>query len=399
MQTLDTRDAVAPRGRVFVLEDGVAIADASGIADIWYDHGVVLSPAKRRTAFDVAVPVLAAVLALGAGAVIATLSRGLIIDGSSSLRDSALTVFSYTAGYGLLLLGAVLSGIVGVLAISGQPARLSDVSGFNRFGRRTAFVESDTAAKELGETVAVLTAAGVEDIVSSEQFERVVSDTAAGEYELASDDIFFDRGGEEYEPQSTAEPVAEEDTATAAAGGSTKWRGSLDGFEWKRQSPFANLGAASEAPAPELITEAPPLIGDEALAALDISCVPLVFSADTLDVETLNFDGLVDAELARRPESKSIVVAYGASDPQSASIAAAVIVAAARGTRFVVTSSGVAVVASPDGQPSAVLVRQDASQSRTVDRTVSLALLAGRFGSMRALPRPAGGRHRGWWVN
>lgn len=398
MQTLDTRDAVAPRGRVFVLEDGVAIADASGIADIWYDHGVVLSPAKRRTAFDVAVPVLAAVLALGAGAVIATLSRGLIIDGSSSLRDSALTVLSYTAGYGLLLLGAVLFGVIGVLAISGQPARLSDVSGFNRFGKRTAFVESDTAAKELSETVAVLTAAGVEDIVSSEQFERVVSDTAAGEYELASDDIFFDHD-EEQDPQGAAEPVAEEEAATAVAGGSTKWRGSIDGFEWKRQSPFANLGAASEAPAPELTTEAPPLIGDEALAALDISCAPLVFRADTLDVETLNFDGLVDAGLARRPVSKSVAVACGASDPQSASIAAAVIVAAARGTRFVVTSSGVAVVASPDGQPSAVLVRQDASQSRTVDRTVSLALLAGRFGSMRALPRPAGGRHRGWWVN
>lgn len=398
MQTLDTRDAVAPRGRVFVLEDGVAIADASGIADIWYDHGVVLSPAKRRTAFDVAVPVLAAVLALGAGAVIATLSRGLIIDGSSSLRDSALTILSYTAGYGLLLLGAVLFGVIGVLAISGQPARLSDVSGFNRFGKRTAFVESDTAAKELGETVAVLTAAGVEDIVSSEQFERVVSDTAAGEYEIASDGIFFDNDEEQY-PQGAAEPVAEEEAATAAAGGSTKWRGSLDGFEWKRQSPFANLGAASEAPAPDLITEAPPLIGDEALAALDISCVPLVFRADTLDVETLNFDGLVDAELARRPASKSIVVAYGASDPRSASIAAAVIVAAASGARFVVTGSGVVVVASPDGQPSAVLVRRDTPRGRPVDRAVQMALPVGRSGAMRALPRPAGGRHRGWWVN
>lgn len=398
MQTLDTRDAVAPRGRVFVLEDGVAIADASGIADIWYDHGVVLSPSKSRTAFDITVPVLAAMLDLGAGAVIATLSRGLIIDGSSSLRDAALTVFSYTAGYGLLLLGAVLFGIVGVFAISGQPARLSDVSGFNRFGKRTAFVESDTAAKELGETVAVLTAAGVEDIVSSEQFERVVSDTATGEYGLASDDIFFDND-EGQDPQGAADPVAEEDTATAAAGGSTKWRGSIDGFEWKRQSPFANLGAASEAPAPELITEAPPLIGDEALAALDISCVPLVFRADTLDVETLNFDGLVDAELARRPESKSIVVAYGASDPQSASIAAAVIVAAASGARFVATDSGVVVVASSGERPGAVLVRRDTSRGRPVDRAVPLALPAGRFGAMRALPRPAGGRHRGWWVN
>lgn len=412
MLTVEPTEALYSDRRNTRLKDGYAITNADGVGFIGYDHGVIMRPKRVRGIIDSLTAPVSGAIAAAAGLVLYRSTGQLEITPDTALVDAAMETTRYIAGAGLVALGAVMLAVSVVCAVAGHPFLLSESTGFKRFGK-TRFIESEKDSESLTETLAVLSAAGRGDITKQSMFINLMEepktvDVTDFDVFLFGDEILDEPGvrlvsDAEFESDLAAIAVAESRQETAGVedadlrprGGSTRWYGQVsDASEWFSTSPFDSLGdsrpktESAPNPNPNPKRNAPEtLIGNRALAGLDLAFGPMWFRPDTTEVEALNLESVSSMF---SPATGTDIIRYTGA-PMSMGLAYVVLVSAAARVRFIV---------SEDGEVFEVFFREPSRKARrNPDTGYRNEVRRGRSSDMLALsPAPEkAGRHRGWW--